>query len=87
MTNPRRYDTPHDRAIKVANWMMKDDPECTAAHRLRMRAKAELASASREEVPKARAALEAANAEWSRITLEVFRRVMADYEADKRRSA
>jgi hypothetical protein len=57
---------------------MKDDLECAAAHRRRLRAKKELeATANRDEIPKARAAFEAANAEWSRITLEVFRQVMA----------
>ena len=77
-TTARVYDTPHDRAAKAANWAMQEDPECAAAHRLRMAAKEELALASRHEVPKARAALEAANAEWRRVTKEVFDRVMTE---------
>lgn len=62
----RTYGTPHDLAIKAANWVMKDDPKCAAAHQRCM------------EVPKARAAFEAANAEWSKITKKVFNRVMAE---------
>ena len=76
-TTVRIYDTPHDLAIKAANWAMKEDPECAAAHRLRMAAKEELALARRREIPKARAALEAANIEWRRATTIVFDRVMA----------
>jgi hypothetical protein len=36
------YSTPHDLAIKAANWAMKDDPECVAAHKRRMAAKRDL---------------------------------------------
>jgi hypothetical protein len=68
----------HDAAIRAANWAMKDDPVCAAAHQRRMAAKQELELATRHEVPKARAAFEATNAEWRRITTEVFDRVMAD---------
>ena len=72
------YSTPHDLAIKAANCAMKEDMECAAAHQRRMVAKEELALASRHEMPKARAAFEAANAEWQRITSGVFDRVMAE---------
>jgi hypothetical protein len=33
------YTTPHDLAIKAANWAMKEDPECEAASRSRSEAK------------------------------------------------
>jgi hypothetical protein len=66
----------HDAAIRAANWAMHDDPACAAAHQRRMATKQELELAGRHEIPKARAAFEAANAEWRRITTEVFDRVM-----------
>lgn len=72
-----KYSKPHDLAIRAANWAMKEDPQCVLAHQCRMAAKEELELATRHEVPKARAAFEAANAEWRRITTEVFDRVMA----------
>jgi hypothetical protein len=74
----RKYNTAHDLAIKAANWAMKEDPACAAAHRRRMAAKEELAIATQDEVQSARAALEAANAEWLRLTTKVFDRVMAE---------
>jgi hypothetical protein len=77
---PREYNTPHDLAIKAANWAMKDDPRCAAAHQRRMMAKKDLELATRHEVPKARAAFEAADANWRRITTEVFDHVMAQRE-------
>lgn len=61
----REYNSPHDAAIRAANWAMKDDPQCVTAH------------LARHEVPKARAVFEAANANWRRVTTEVFDRVMA----------
>jgi hypothetical protein len=57
---------------------MKDDPVCATAHERRMAAKQELELAGRHKIPKARAAFEAANAHWRRITDEVFNRVMAE---------
>lgn len=69
------YDTPYDLAVKAANRAMKENLECAAAHRRRMTAKQELKLASRHEVPKARAAFEAANTEWRRLN-----RVMAESE-------
>jgi hypothetical protein len=73
----REYDTPHDLAIKAANWAMHDDPVCVLAHQRRMQARKELTQAIRHEIPAARAAFETANAEWREITTEVFDRVMA----------
>jgi hypothetical protein len=67
----------HDTIIKAANWAMKEDPECVAAHQSRMVAKEELKSATRHEIPEARVAFTAADAEWRRVTMEVFRRSMA----------
>ena len=66
-----------DDVIKAANWAMKEDPACAEAHRLRMIAKRELALASRAELPAARAAYDAANAEWHRLTTEVFDRMVS----------
>jgi hypothetical protein len=43
-----------------------------------MAAKKELELATRHEIPKARAAFEAANTAWRRITAEVFDRSMTD---------
>jgi hypothetical protein len=74
----RRYSTPHDRAIKAANWAMQEDPECAAAHRRRLALKQELAIANRHEVQAVRAAYEAGRAEWERLTIAVFDRVMAE---------
>jgi hypothetical protein len=68
----------YDFAIGAANWVMKDDPECAAAFQRRRVAKQELELATRHEIPKARAVFEAADAEWKRITKEVFHRVMAE---------
>jgi hypothetical protein len=73
----RKYDTPHDLAIKAANWAMKDDPDCTKAFQHMQVAKADLKQATRHEVPKARAAFEAAKAEWPHVTTMTFDRVMA----------
>ena len=39
---PWEYNTPHDLAIRAANWAMKEDPLCVAAHQRRMAAKEEL---------------------------------------------
>ena len=64
-------------AIKAANWAMKEDPACAEAHQRRLRAKEELEFATRHEIPKARTAFDVANAEWRRITSEVFDRVLA----------
>jgi hypothetical protein len=75
---PADYTTPHDLAIRAANWAMKDDPKCAAAHQRRMAAKRDLKISSRHEIPAARAAFEAANTEWNRLTMEVFDRVMAE---------
>jgi hypothetical protein len=73
----RVYGTPHDLAIKAANWAMKDDPDCARAFQIMRAAKEELDLAARHEVPKARAAFTAAKVEWLRITNVVFDRVMA----------
>jgi hypothetical protein len=74
----RKNNTPHDLAIKAANWAMKDDPECAAAFQRRRVAKQELELATRDEAQTAKAAWEAADTEWKRITKEVFHRVMAE---------
>jgi hypothetical protein len=76
-TATRVYGTPHDLAIKAANWAMKDDPACVEAFQIMRAAREELDLATRHEVPKARAAFEAARAEWLRITAMVFDREMA----------
>jgi hypothetical protein len=75
---PADYTTPHDLAIRAANWAMKENAECAAAHRRWLAAKRDLKLASRDEIPEARAAYEAAKAAWDRITMEVFDRVMAE---------
>jgi hypothetical protein len=69
----------HDDRIKAANWAMKDDPECIEAHCQWLTARKELELATRHEIPaaRARAAHEAAKAEWYRVTKKVFDRVMA----------
>lgn len=74
----RKYNTPHDLAIKAANWAMKEDPECVKAHRRWLGAKKDLAIAQRGEIAAARAAYEAANAEWNKLTMQVFDRVIAE---------
>jgi hypothetical protein len=74
----RKYDTPHDLAIRSANWAMKDDPDCAEAFQRMRAAKKDLELATRHEVPKLRAVFEAAKAEWQQITTVVFDRVMAD---------
>jgi hypothetical protein len=66
--------------IKRANWAMKEDPECVAAHRRWMAAKLDLGMAFRSALPAARAEYEAAKAEWYRMTEAVFDRVMAEKE-------
>ena len=83
----RAYTTPHDQAIKRADWAMKEDPECAAAHRRRRAKRKELAEAEKREVPKARAALEAAEAEWRRITTIVFDRTMAEAGFPQKRTS
>jgi hypothetical protein len=74
----RKYNTPHDRAIKAANWAMKTDPACAVAHRRRLAAKEELDTALKDEIAPARAAYEAAKAEWERLTMAVFDQAMAE---------
>jgi hypothetical protein len=71
----KTYDSPHDRAIKAANWAMRLDPACKEAHRRRL--SQDLAIANGHEVQKARAAHEAAKAECG-LTMAVFDRVMAE---------
>jgi hypothetical protein len=72
------YDTPHDKAIKAANWAMKENPKCVEAHQAWMAAKEDLETAVKNEVPAARKAAEAAKAKWLKVTNEVFNRVMAE---------
>lgn len=76
---PSSYVAPHDLAIRRANWAMATDPACVEAFQRRKAAKEELGFTSREEIPRARAAFTAADAEWKRVTLGVFRRVMAEF--------
>jgi hypothetical protein len=78
VSSAREYNTSHDLAIKAADWAMKTDPACAAAHQRRIAAKEALALASRQETDAAHTAHEAANAEWCRLTHQVFNRVMAE---------
>lgn len=73
----REYNTPHDLAIRAANWAMKENPKCVAAHKRMRAAEEELDLATRHEIPAARAGFEAAKAEWNRVTMEIFDRTMA----------
>ena len=67
----REYNSPHDAAVRAANWAMKDDPQCVMAHQ-RVWRPSGTSSLHPARSAKSPRCFEAANADWRRITTEVL---------------